>query len=321
MPQTLNELMIARRQQAEATLRQAMSGEENGDPGQEGFARGHRRDDGAEKPQDQGQICPITKAVMLGNIASAPQGVAKVSTSMAKSPKPAAKPPADTPLARAIVAYIKRTGTTARALSLQIGDETTVRKVLNGNIKAPRAEAMAKLAEILGQSVQDLLGTTAPPPHPELGEAVMPANDVPPPGPRVEGPLDIPVYGVAAAGADGAFVINLSDSPMDYAPRPMSLIRAQSVFAVTVQGDSMEPVWTSGDVVYCQGGRGYGPGDYVLIQIEAGPGEAPLSYLKRLVRFDDERIVLAQFNPPREIEVARSKVRQVFRALHWRDLR
>lgn len=210
---------------------------------------------------------------------------------------------------------------TARALSLKIGrNDTLVRKILSGAVSAPRGDNLTALAREIGVAAGELMAPDHPTPAFDASEAVLPAPDASLPTPRPSGPTDVPVYGVAEGGQHGAFLVNLTQGPVDYAPHPMSLIRAQNLFAVTIQGDSMEPVWRAGDLVYCQGGRGYGPGDYVLLQLEAGPGEVPLAFVKRFVRQDNGSLVLAQHNPPTEMTVDRVRVLQVWRAFHWREL-
>jgi len=210
---------------------------------------------------------------------------------------------------------------TARALSLKVGrNETLIRKILAGTV--PRGDNLAALAREIGLPAEALVpaepGKPSAPSLPESNAVFLP--DHPLPWPRPAGPMDVPVYGVAEGGQNGTFVINLAEQPIDYVGRPMSLLRAVNVFAVRIQGNSMAPLWESGDIVYVQPGRGYGPDDFVIVQIEDGPGEPPRSLFKQLVRQDDGALVLRQLNPDTTITVPAAEVRKVWPVLHWREL-
>ena len=161
-------------------------------------------------------------------------------------------------------------------------------------------------------------GATAPTLNP--ADAVRPAPEARPPGPRLEGARDVPVYGVAACGDDGAFTMNMAADPVDYLPRPAGLLRATNVFAVYVQGSSMEPLFRHGEAVFCQEGRPHAQQDAVLVQLEDGPGNPPLAFLKIFVSQDDRELRLRQLNPPEDMSLDRVRVRRIWRALHWREL-
>lgn len=218
-----------------------------------------------------------------------------------------------------IRAFLRESGMSERGLSERAGlNPQAVQQILAGRSRSPRTDTVEKLRAAMAPRDSARGGLAALDP----AEAVAPAPEVAPAAlqARVAPAEDVPVYGVAEGGEDGAFVINLAEGPLDYAARPARLERARNVFAVTVQGASMEPVWRAGDLVFCQSQRGYGPGDYVLVQVEAGPGEPPLAFVKLFVRHDDGRMVLSQHNPPREMGIPRASVKAVFRAFHWREL-
>jgi phage repressor protein C with HTH and peptisase S24 domain len=177
-----------------------------------------------------------------------------------------------------------------------------------------------RLAPHLDISAQAVLGMEPGGAPLDPSEAVRAAPEAQLPEPRAEGLPDIPVYGVASAGDDGAFTINMAEAPIDYLPRPMTLIRAQKVFAILIQGSSMEPLFRHGDAVFCQEGRPYGTQDPVLVQLEAERGVPPLAFVKVYMGGDDRELRLRQLNPPEDITVPRVQVRKVWRALHWRDL-
>ncbi|EHM01202.1 peptidase S24-like protein [Acetobacteraceae bacterium AT-5844] len=138
---------------------------------------------------------------------------------------------------------------------------------------------------------------------------------------RPMGAMDVPVYGRAQGGDDGFFEINLAEGPLEYVERPASLANVKEVFAILVHGTSMDPVWIPDDIVYVVPSRPVKPGDYVVVQIERGPGQQPASLLKRFCRRDNNRVVLEQHNPQQQVTLPRDQVKEMWRALHWREVK
>lgn len=128
-------------------------------------------------------------------------------------------------------------------------------------------------------------------------------------------PRDVPIYGVAAANeTDGSF--NIEATIVDYGRRPPALTAARDVYGLFVASDSMEPVYRRGDLVYVRRRLPPRPGDDVIIQIAAViDGDQPAAFIKRLVRRHADRVVVEQFNPPRELEFAADVVIALHRVL------
>jgi len=110
----------------------------------------------------------------------------------------------------------------------------------------------------------------------------------------------IPVYGVAIGGADGAFQMN--GDIIDYVFCPPGLERVPGVYAIYVQGESMEPRFEAGETVWVHPNRPVRPGDDVVVQIKENDCDDPVGFIKRLVKKTTEHLVVKQFNPPKEIE-------------------
>lgn len=229
---------------------------------------------------------------------------------------------------RLVVELIGKQGLSLASVSRAIGRNPAYLQqfVERGVPRVLPEDVRELLAPLLGRSPDELRGgprrlsaaASASKSLPESNVALAP--DAPPPWPRAVGPMDVPIYGVAEGGQDGAFVINMADGPIDYATRPMKLLRAQHVFAVHIQGDSMFPAWKSGDLAYCYRGRGFGADDFVIVQLEAGPGEPPRAIFKLVVKYDNDTLTLRQLNPDCTITVDRSQVREVWPVLHWREI-
>lgn len=127
-------------------------------------------------------------------------------------------------------------------------------------------------------------------------------------------PRDLPVFGVAIGGVEGDF--NFNGSVVDYVRRPPSLMKIKSAFGVYVSGDSMSPRFDHGDLVFVHPGRPPQPGNDVIVELHGEHGAPGPCYIKRLVRRSADRIVLAQFNPPRDdITIDAVRVKAVYRIL------
>lgn len=133
-------------------------------------------------------------------------------------------------------------------------------------------------------------------------------------------PLNVPVYGTAVGGSSGAFQMN--GNVVDYVRRPPGIARAQGVFAVYVQGDSMSPWRFPGDPIYINPARPARQGDHVLVELQSErDGEPGAAFVKRLVTVSATSVRLAQYNPVRDdIEIPREQVRQILRIVEWAEL-
>ena len=127
-------------------------------------------------------------------------------------------------------------------------------------------------------------------------------------------PRDVPVFGVAIGGAEGDF--NFNGTVVDYVRRPPSLMKIKNAFGVYVSGDSMSPKFEHGDLVFVHPGRPPQPGNDVIVELYGEHGAPGPCYIKRLVRRSPDRIILAQFNPPRDdIAVDTDRIKAVYRIL------
>lgn len=229
------------------------------------------------------------------------------------------KPPnrPDTPLTRAINAYLAATGEKARALSLRIGpNDTLIRKILEGASKNPRADTMAKLTAIIGpvDITADVDGPMPPP------NAKMPVEvDLPA---RTSMPRDLPVYGPSAGSAkDGAFSINFGDV-VDRVRRPPALLNNPRAYGFYVEGDSMEPLYRHGELLVADPSKPCRIGDRVNISVksrEHDGAEERMSYVKELVRRQPDKVTVKQFNPPMDLTFAADRIISMHRILNFAE--
>ena len=85
--------------------------------------------------------------------------------------------------------------------------------------------------------------------------------------PRQYMPHDVPVMGTATCNSDnGSF--KLDTSIIDYVHRPPALLMTKDLYALYVEGDTMEPRFNAGDLVFVHPHKPVRIGDSVVVQIE-----------------------------------------------------
>lgn len=132
-------------------------------------------------------------------------------------------------------------------------------------------------------------------------------------------PRNLPVFGTTAGGnGDGATIINQGDV-VDYVRRPPGLVGNSKAYGLYIEGDSMEPQFEHGALILVDPGRKPRPGDRVVLVLVKDGGEE-ISYVKQLVRIASDRVIVRQFNPPKELEFAREIVKSVERVLTTAEL-
>ena len=151
-------------------------------------------------------------------------------------------------------------------------------------------------------------------PEIEATEGKDTAIDAPP---LIALPRSLPILGTAAASITGAVTIGL---PIGYQLRPPSLLNVPDAYALYVAGDSMEPRFCSGDLVYINPHRPYRQGDDVVVQLRLEREGEITGYVKRFLRRNATGIICQQFNPALEIEYRAHTVLAVHRVLTAQEL-
>jgi SOS-response transcriptional repressor LexA len=159
-------------------------------------------------------------------------------------------------------------------------------------------ELAEQLAGIFGRygvpaaRVLELAGVNAVRPEPSSAE---PAASTAPPGtdsPAVDRVTalrrELPVLGAVKGGSD-AFYFN-DGEPKEYVVRPPGLVGVSNAFALYVCGESMVPRYYAGEILYVNPNRPLTRGCFVAVEL----------------------LVLAQFNPPKEIRLPTAQVKQVY---------
>lgn len=121
----------------------------------------------------------------------------------------------------------------------------------------------------------------------------------------------IPAYGQAMGGEDGYFILN-GNKVADILAPP-GLVGVREAYAVYVSGDSMEPRYYAGEVLFVNPRLPVRRDDFVVAQVQYEGEDMPRGYVKRFVRMTDSGLVLAQFNPVKELRFDSAKVVSVHR--------
>jgi SOS-response transcriptional repressor LexA len=155
--------------------------------------------------------------------------------------------------------------------------------------------------EVLGLAgVETLLPGDSPP----LPAAA--AAPPPPPVPIGRPVRDLPVIGAVKGGAEG-FYFNEGD-PKEYVERPAALAGVANGFALYVDGDSMEPRYFAGEILYVNPNRPISRNCFVAVELRDGQG-----LIKQFVRRTDDHVFLRQFNPAKDLRLPVRDVKRMYR--------
>lgn len=100
---------------------------------------------------------------------------------------------------------------------------------------------------------------------------------------------------------------------VDQVPCPPELDSVPNAYAVYAVGDSMEPRYRAGELIFVHPNKPYKRGDFVVVQINVDGEDAPHGFIKEFVSLSPTTLTLRQFNPKKEIEFDRKKVISVHR--------
>ena len=152
----------------------------------------------------------------------------------------------------------------------------------------------------------ELAGFQGPPPvrPPVLGRP--PFGDSPVAALPYTATRDLPVMGTVKGGSEG-FYFNEGE-PKEFVLRPSGLDGVANAFALYVDGDSMEPRYFAGEVLYVNPNRPITRNCFVAVELQDGQG-----MIKQFLRRSDDQLVLRQFNPPKDIRLAAREVKRMYR--------
>lgn len=147
----------------------------------------------------------------------------------------------------------------------------------------------------------------------------IPYGQIPTSNGEISGPvnltsaLTIPVYGQAIGGDDGQFVLNGNHVADVLAPPALRGVRG--AYGVYVAGESMEPRYFAGEVVYVDPTRPVRRGDFVVVQIIGNDEDDVSAYVKRFISMNSRELTLEQYNPEKKLNFPYSRVKSVHRVV------
>ncbi len=185
-----------------------------------------------------------------------------------------------------------------------------LRQLMNRENASLRTHSLNALADALETSPEWLLtgidtaNVSGPPNEPNRRSEHPDAHPLPSPNARVGGQIEfpdrkIPVYGQAVGGLDGEFEMN--GQFIQEVICPPSLSQVSDAYAVFVSGDSMEPRYFDGELLYVHPHRRPRRGDFVVAQIQTEETGQRLAFIKRFERWNSKELVIEQYNPVKEL--------------------
>jgi len=212
-----------------------------------------------------------------------------------------------------LMQLLGNTGQSVIAVSEAAGlHKDTLGKLVNNPKQAPSPQTIRKLANHFGVSsvwLADGSGLATEAQAQATSRSSATQSDE----------ASVPVMGTAAGSlSKGAF--KFEGGAIDYVPRPPALPTARDLYALYVEGDSMEPQYFAGQIIYVSPHRPAREGDVVVVQAlytENGTEEASLGILKKPT---DKTIVIGKRNPAASIEFPKSYVRAVHRVFTYNEL-
>ena len=193
-----------------------------------------------------------------------------------------------------------------------------LRKLASRPTAMPRFDNAARIAHVLGVSVESLLDdepTETSNPSPLRGE-VRPAPVKPLASREMD--RDLPVQGTAAGALLGSFEI--TREVIDYVRRPPALVGVPNAYAIYVTNDSMFPMHSSGELRFVHPGRPILRGDTVVIQIKPHATAEVEGYIKLFEGYKDDWLIARQLNPEGTVKYKRDTIDKVHKVLTMNDL-
>jgi len=196
--------------------------------------------------------------------------------------------------------------------------KTYLRKTLAREGAIPKLETLEKLAKAMSTTPDWLLGRadapTADTPASSLPVYEVRHASVAAPA-RSAMPADVPVMGTAAGSTlSGAF--QLQGGVIDYVRRPPALAGARDIYALYVEGSSMEPRYFPGELVYVNPHKPPRIGDTVIVQEGNGDPASITASIGVLHRRANGIVTLRKYNPPdAEITISVTRITAMHRVL------
>ncbi|CAM1656887.1 Peptidase S24/S26A/S26B/S26C [Bartonella apihabitans] len=130
---------------------------------------------------------------------------------------------------------------------------------------------------------------------------------------------DVPVMGTAACNTDnGSF--KLDSSIIDYVHRPPALLMTKGLYALYVEGDTMEPRFNAGDLIFVHPHKPVRIGDSVVVQIAKSIDEPIKAMIAVLAKRTSHEVFLQKYIPDKIISFDNANIVSIHKILEMREL-
>ncbi|MUZ53059.1 XRE family transcriptional regulator [Agrobacterium vitis] len=188
----------------------------------------------------------------------------------------------ENPVQARIRARLTELGLSENEASVSAGLDRNYLRVMFDRPKAvPRKKTLHQLAEALGCSEAWLRTGKAESAAPETETAqdittLAFSRSSVGPAPTATTAKDVPVLGSAAGSlVNGSFA--LRDEVVDYVARPPAMSSAKGLYSLFVEGESMQPQFYPGDIIFINPDRPVRPGDTVIVRSKGEEGREVVS--------------------------------------------
>lgn len=212
---------------------------------------------------------------------------------------------------------LQQLGKSARGASLEVStNPDLIRNILTGKSDQPRIDTVAKIAQALETSAEWLTGRSELVDAPIKGDVRhADIRHLPP----MQMPNDVPVRGTAAAShLKGAF--QLDEAAIDWARRPPAMAGAKDLYALYVEGTSMEPEHRPGDLRFVHPGKPPRIGDSVIVQMKYSEADGIEATIGHLLRRSGTTLFIGKLNPAATVELKQQHVIAVHKVLTLNEL-
>jgi phage repressor protein C with HTH and peptisase S24 domain len=131
---------------------------------------------------------------------------------------------------------------------------------------------------------------------------------------------EVPVWRAIEEGPEGAFTVEYGTEPVDRVRKFPGIENATGIYALYIVGQSMNPAYRAGDLIYVSETKPPSVGSDVIVQCMGPEDKRIRCYLKRLVSRIHEKIVCEQFNPPAQSIFEESEIVGLHRVLTLAEL-
>lgn len=120
------------------------------------------------------------------------------------------------------------------------------------------------------------------------------------------GQRDLPVHSAFREGSDGFWFVD--GDAKEFVERPANLRGVANAFALYADGESMQPRYFAGELLFVNPNRPITPNCFVAIEMTDGSGQ-----VRQFLRRTHDGIFVRRFSPEQELRLAAPEVKRMYR--------